>query len=304
MIVAETDGAYRFVTQPDHAALAGQFADRWGNERFERPRPRSGVLAAAHLHDDGWWAYDRRPHLHGDDDDGDDGDGRPVGFTTVPPETWVDLYDEGIRRVVDVDPYAGLLVSMHGAGLRRRRYGLSPSWSDTPPDFAAFVDRQETLQSRLLADLRGTGDGDEVRAGGDVGVSASTRALLERLHESGAPGGESDDRLWTNYVLLQAWDALSLAFCTSTSPPAFDEVAPVPTGRGEDATLSVTRVARGEFRVEPYPFDASPLVVSVPARTVRRDAFEDQPGLARAYYAAGRATETFTLRRGDDTEST
>jgi hypothetical protein len=285
MIVAETDDAYRFVTQPDHAALAGQFADRWGNGRFERPRPRPGVVAAAYTHDDGWWAYDRRPHL--------DAEGRPVTFTAVPAETWVPLYDDGVDAAVDVDPYAGLLVSMHGAGLRRRRYGLSPSWSDTPAEYAAFVDRQETRQSRLLAELR--------EAARDVDVSASTAALLESLHETGEPPADHDERLWTNYVLLQAWDVLSLAFCTTASPPAFEEVAPVPTGRGDEATLSVTRVAPGEFRVEPYPFDASPLAVSVPTRTVRRDAFDDEAGLVRAYYAAGRETSAFTLRRpGDD----
>lgn len=284
MIVAETDDACRFVTQPDHAALAGQFADRWGNERFEPPRPRPEVVAAAYTHDDGWWAYDRRPHL--------DADGRPVAFTSVAPETWIPLYDDGVDAAVDVDPYAGLLVSMHGAGLRRRRYGLSPSWSETPPEYEAFVDRQEARQSRLLARLR-----DAAR---DVDVSASTAALLESLHGTGDPPADHDERLWTNYVLLQAWDALSLAFCTTASPPAFETVGPVPTGRGDEETLSVARVGPGEFRVEPYPFDASPLAVSVPTRTVRRDAFDDEAGLARAYYAAGRETSAFTLRRADD----
>ncbi|PSP50881.1 DUF3891 domain-containing protein, partial [Halobacteriales archaeon QH_1_68_42] len=38
MIVADLGDRYRFVTQPDHAALAGQFADRWGGAAA-RPDP-------------------------------------------------------------------------------------------------------------------------------------------------------------------------------------------------------------------------------------------------------------------------
>ena len=84
MIVAETEpapgsaGGYRFVTQPDHAALAGQFADQWGNDAFERPEPAAEVALAAHEHDDGWWPYDRRPHLGGD--------GPPVDFRGMPAD--------------------------------------------------------------------------------------------------------------------------------------------------------------------------------------------------------------------------
>ena len=119
MIVAETAAGYQFVTQPDHAALAGQFADHWGREEFDRPEPFAPVVLAAYAHDDGWRDYDRRPHL--------DGAGHPVDFRDMPPDVWTDLYDDGIDAVAETDTYAGLLVSMHGAGLRNQRYGLSPA---------------------------------------------------------------------------------------------------------------------------------------------------------------------------------
>ena len=54
MLIAHGDDQYRFITQPDHAALAGQFAVHWGNETFERPEPSAAMTLVATTHDDGW----------------------------------------------------------------------------------------------------------------------------------------------------------------------------------------------------------------------------------------------------------
>jgi len=291
VIVAETADGFRFVTQPDHAALAGQFADHWGNDAFEPPEPAAAVALAAYAHDDGWWPYDRRPHL--------DSDGRPVDFREMPAATWVDLYDEGIDSVVDLDAYAGLVVSMHGTGLRRQRYGLSPSWP-TPPGFDAFVDRQERRQARLVRALHAGEVSSPVAVDhGAHSTSEADVALLSALHETGVAPDGTASRLWRNYELLQAWDTLSLSFCTSTSPPSYGEIASVPTGAdGSEVTLSVEPSDEGAFRVTPYPFDVDPLVVSVPTRHASADAFDDEGGLVRAYFDGGRETLTFALRSG------
>lgn len=277
MIVAETADHFQFITQPDHASLAGEFADRWGNDRFERPDPSAALAIAAYNHDTGWVEYDRRPHL--------DEDGRPIDFRDMSPDTWIDLYDAGIDAVVELDAYAGLLVSMHGSGLRRRRYGLSPSWPATPSAYLAFVDRQEALQARLLGELQ---DADR--------LSASDAELLSTLRESGTGPEGSGSRLWTDYKRLQALDTLSLAFCTTDSPPGMNEIRNVPTGsETADETLSIEPVADSEFRVTPYPFDTAPLVVSVPARTVEKGTFDDDESLVRAYYRVGRDRKEFTI---------
>lgn len=280
MIIAETDGGYQFVTQPAHARLAGAFADRWGTDQFEDPEPDAATGLAAYEHDVGWWAYDRHPHR--------DGDGRPVDFREMDATTWTDLYDEGIDTVAGMDRYAGLLVSMHGSGLRRKRYGLSPAWPETPDPFRPFVEREEDRQARLL---------EELRAADDERVSADDAALLAALHESGTPE-ETGSRLWRNYRLLQAWDTLSLAFCVTVSPPGYRQIDAVPTTEsGGDTALSVEATGDGEYRVDPYPFDESPLTVTVPARTVERRRFDDETELLRAYYRARRETKSFTLVR-------
>ena len=280
MIVAETDEHVRFVTQPAHAELAGQFAERWGNDCFERPEPATAMTIAATHHDAGWWAYDLRPHFQ---------DGRLVDFRSMPPDVWIDLYETGIDAVVDVDAYAGLVVSLHGAGLRRRRYGLSPSWPDTPPAYAGFVDRQEAAQTRLRDDLRA--DGRLPAAGADC---------LTHLHRSGAVPDGHESRLWTNYKRLQAWDTLSLALCMAGPPSRASEIRAVPTGTGRaDETLSLDPIGDGEFWLSPYPFDDAPLIVSVPARTVEQSSFDDEQSLLRAYYGAEREHREMALRRAD-----
>lgn len=279
VIVAETPTAYRFVTQPAHARLAGQFAEHWGDGGFERPEPFAAVVAAAHTHDDGWWPADRQPHLADD--------GTPVTFTEVPAATWTELYDRGVEAVVSIDRYAGLLVSMHGAGLRRRRYGLSPSWPDTPAAFADFVDRQEARQRELLDELLG------IEADGRV--SAADEALLGALHETGSPPAGTASRLWTNYALLQAWDSLSLSCCTTVSLPA-DEIEAVPRGPGRPAATLTLEPAGDAVVVEPYPFDETPLVGQVATRTVEKEAFETEVELGHAYDAAGRDVAEFVLR--------
>lgn len=282
MIVAETAEGYRFITQSDHADLAGQFADRWGNERFDRPEPYAPLVAAAYAHDSGWWAYDQAPHLHDD--------GAPVDFREMPADAWTELYGDGIDAVAETDPAAGLLVSMHGAGLRKRRYGLSPSWPETPDEYEAFVEREEQRQHRLAAEL----------FEGDGPVPERDRELLAALHGSAAPAENPGSWLWTGYKLLQAWDTLSLAFCVTTSPPGYDPIDDVPTSiGGPDETLSIDPLGDGAFAIDPYPFEESPLSVTVPSRTVTADAFDDRSDLVQAYYEADRELERFTLQRSE-----
>ncbi|QLH77611.1 DUF3891 family protein [Halosimplex rubrum] len=281
MIVAETADGYQFVTQPDHAALAGQFADAWGGESVDRPDPFDSLALAAYAHDTGWRAYDRRPHLT---------DGEPVDFREMPAEPWIGLYDEGIDAVAGMDAYAGLLVSMHGAGLRNRRYGLSPEWPETPPEYREFVDREAERQRRLLgALLHGERDGP-------APVTVADRDLLRSLHHARRVPEGYDGRLWADYRRLQAWDALSLSFCITDTPPGYGEIGAVPTTDGDDATLSPTRVADGEYRVAPYPFGTAPLEATVPVRTVGEGALADEETLARAFYDAGRELRRLTLR--------
>lgn len=276
MLVAETEAGYRFVTQPDHALLAGQFADRWGSEAVSPPEARPAATLAAYHHDDGWARYDRRPHL--------DADGDPVDFTELPPATWIDLYAGGIDSVVALDALAGLLVSMHGAGLRRRQYGLSPSWRDLPPAFGDFVDREESRQRELAAELLEAGR-----------LTDEDHELLATLHDRGEPAAGQSSPLWRDYQRLQAWDVLSLAFGTTVEPPGYQDVGPVPTRDGGEVRLRIEPLGDGRYGIEPYPFDTDPLDVWVPTRNVGGEDAVDERSLALAFSRAEPTRQTSRL---------
>jgi hypothetical protein len=293
VIVADLGDRYQFVTQPDHAELAGQFADHWGGAAA-RPEPFESLVLAAYRHDVGWEAYDRRPRL--------DEDEEPVDFRGMPADPWIPLYEDGIEAVVDLDRYAGVLVSLHGAGLRNQRYGLSPEWPETPPAFEGFVDAEQRRQRELLGDLLASPGGDSADA--ESPLSAGAETTLAAMHDPDEVPDDDAGRLWDDYRRLQAWDALSLSFCITESPPGYGEVEAVPGADGTAVTLSVTRTGAaeaggGEFAVDPYPFETAPLTVTVPVRTVAKAVVDGDGSVALAYYGARRETRTVRLREAD-----
>jgi hypothetical protein len=100
------------------------------------------------------------------------------------------FYRAGIAAVTEEDPYAGLLISMHGAGIYRQRYGADPSLKLTRQPEAleaieAFVAEQE----------------------------AGYQGRIEAL-------GLDEDERWENYNHLQMFDRLSLYFCMRDGEPA------------------------------------------------------------------------------------
>ncbi len=281
MIVTDHPDGLRFVTQNDHAALAGQLAERWGGDGFEPPGVPGAAVFAAYAHDAGWWRWDLRPRL------GDDG--AVLGFLDVSPEQWTRFYTRGIDAVADADAYAGLLCSMHGSGVRRQRYGTHAAIPDRSEEYADFVASEETRQSALAGSLRR----DHGRP-----VDAEAGDFLAALHDGGvAPDGIDGGSVWFDYRLLQAWDRLSLYLCT-----AFDYesagVGSVPrTSDGDTTRLELAPVDGATIRIEPYPFGASPMTVRVPARVVPRPTGSSESALVDDYYSAGVRRIEFTLTR-------
>jgi hypothetical protein len=234
-------------------------------------------MAAAH-HDAGWYDYDLAPHLV---------DGAPAGVLDTTREEWTRFYDHGIETVAGRDPYAGLLCAMHGAGVRKGRYGTQSDLPDTADEFAGFIDEQERRQRALLEELT-----DHPVYGPHVGDA--DRDVLAALHDGVVPDGATGSGVYRNYRLLQAWDRLSL-YCCTTVDHAEATVGPVPVRPGEPAVeLTLTPVDDG-ISVEPYPFGTTPLTTVVDVRVVPRTAFEpgDEDGLVRAYYDAPLRSRTF-----------
>jgi hypothetical protein len=282
MIVTEAADRYRFITQPDHAALSGQLAARWG-DAFARPDPWQAVCIAAARHDQGWAEYDTAPHR------GEDG---VIDFISVPAESWTAFYAAGVESVAAIDRYAGLLVSMHAAGLKRSAYGTRPGIPDRSgdPRFAEFVSDQERFQRRVGAELANDNRYGEY-------VDETELAVLDALHETGSLNEavdsiEGPSRLGEQYLLLQVFDTLSLALTRSVSLEPTG-IGPVPTDDGELTDLTATPIGPGAMRVDPYPFDRSPLSVSVDMRVL--PARDSEPELTAAYHTAERRPTTFVF---------
>lgn len=162
MIVRDLGDAWQVVLQTDHADLSAAFARAW-----REPLPAS-LVTATERHDDGWAVWEQSPRVGPD--------GMPVNFLDVDIRSHLAFYRAGIAAITEQDPDAGLLVSMHGAGIYRQRYGLDQALGlaragEAKADVDAFVAEQEA------------------KFGGD-------------------PGERRAD-----YELLQLFDRLSLYFC-------------------------------------------------------------------------------------------
>ncbi|MGL6279673.1 MAG: DUF3891 family protein [Gaiella sp.] len=202
MIVRDTGAAWQVVLQTDHADLSGAIAELWADRG---PRHES-VALAARRHDDGWAVWERSPLV--------DAGGAPVTFLDVDVRAHLAFYRAGIAAITDEDPYAGLLVSMHGSGIYRQRYGEDPGLRLSR---AAEVDE---LVEAFVAEQE---------------ASHGARA---------AAVGVDDELRWADYRRLQAYDRLSLLFCLrdlATSDPF------------ELGALRIEPRGAWSIRIDPFP---------------------------------------------------
>lgn len=282
MLVTERSDTYRIVAQTEHANQVGRMATQWGNEAFDIPAPSAPCITAAYLHDNGWWEWDLSPELE---------NGGPVNLFNVPPEQWTRFYTNGIDTAIEVNPYAGFLVSMHGVGVRRQRYGTHPSMPSYEQQYATFIAEQERLQQELLDALRSS-----ERYG--VHVDSAVARFVTSLHDSGDADGYDGNlpAIWTHYKLLQAWDRISL-HCCLTDLSADETIHPVPVGEDSDVELILSPVDETTVRIDPYPFSSAPLTVPVRGRIIRNIDYESEADLVEAYYTADQQLFSFTFTR-------
>ncbi len=204
MIVRDAGAAWQVVLQTDHAGLSGALARAWATPGARH----DSVQVAAARHDDGWAVWERAPRLEA-------GSGKPVNFLDVDVGSHLAFYRACIAAVGEQDPYAGLLVSMHGAGIYRQRYGRDPALG-----LSRAAEAQELV---------------------DAFVAEQESGYERRMAETGA----SDEERWADYELVQLFDRLSLHFCLRD--PEAGEAAEYQGYRIEP--LGPWRVA-----ITPYPF--------------------------------------------------
>ena len=171
--------------QIDHSRVAGYFAAHWGNRDFDRPSPYASVVLAAGEHDIGWWEWEMSPSTLNDQGlplDYHDGSLKFLG------QLRLDFYKNAVDRVMTRDPYAAMLMAMHGVALMNAGYGkyAYPPDRTSDPRVKAYVDHQDALRLKILGELR---------------QSAQYKQYC------------TDQQAWTNYEYMEIFDVLAQFVC-------------------------------------------------------------------------------------------
>ena len=267
MLRLETKTGWWLVTHVDHAELAGAFAEKWGNESFIAPEPRERVLRGIKAHDDGWATRDQQPQITRQ--------GKPSAFSVelvgkysafeeIDLADYLAVRERAVHIVADVDAYSALLVSMHTYNLLTARADRSTIQVEQLPLLDAFLERQLKFQ--------------------------------EQLHDRLEAEGTSVAWVEDHFRLLQAMDNLSLLSCVDFGSPA-SLLHPLSLRDGSASHVAVESVGERHFRLDPYPFVASPLLFHLPARHVEGKVFTSAEELQAQFHQAAPALLPVTITR-------
>lgn len=251
-------------TQHDHALLSGRLAEQISGSVIARPSP-SAIKGIA-LHDCGWPLHDDHPTLNPR--------GRPLHVFETPPAIATQVWSASASRAANMDPYSGLLVSLHVLHLSL----MSQASHDSPGDvfeLNKFQHAQIELQERLRP---------------QVGLRVD-RPLTHGL----APRGISpeEDLLLFNFRLLRLMDAMSLALlCSEELSISMDGLMANPGGDAVD--LSLKRATEFVLIVDPWPFENGSLEHDVPFKRVPARRYSDDAELRQVYFEA--SPEKATVR--------
>ena len=276
MVCTFDDNRLLLILQVDHSKVTGWFAAHWGNDKFARPTPYASMVLAAQEHDTGWWDWEIKPQLSSE--------GSPPDYIGsikhLGEKIWLDFYRHGIQRLAEQDPYAGYIVSLHADGLLTQGRGLLKYMPDYSvyPEVKEFLSEQESYRAQLMTQLKGL---------------AEYRDFI------------SDEQLWTNFKLMEAYDQMGQFVCNrypfnathrknGPSNTLSDVPAPTKPGSG-DTILTFIIDDESRARVEPYPFDIDPLVVSFHGRLVSKRRYANQAEFLAEYYRAERLAINYSL---------
>jgi hypothetical protein len=276
MVCPFDDNRLLLILQVDHSKVTGWFAAHWGNDKFARPTPYASMVLAAQEHDTGWWDWEIKPQLSSE--------GSPPDYIGsikhLGEKIWLDFYRHGIQRLAEQDPYAGYIVSLHADGLLTQGRGLLKYMPDYSvyPEVKEFLSEQESYRAQLMTQLKG---------------SAEYRDFI------------SDEQLWTNFKLMEAYDQMGQFVCNrypfnathrKNGPSNTLSNVPAPTKPGSgDTILTFIIEDESRARVEPYPFDIDPLVVSFQGRLVSKRRYANQAEFLAEYYRAERLAINYSL---------
>lgn len=267
MIIREQGDQLLLIRQTDHAFLAGFFAKEWGNEEFPRPEPFESFCLAVAEHDNGWSEWEIQPSL-------EPKTRMPYSFMSIPTEEHIALYQKGIERLVKVDHYAALLVSMHATGLYDKARATMPGYS------AKYV---KSTESALVTDFVQRLRLQQLRLKVDLRANEATRDLV------------IEDALKANFERLEALDRLSLHLCLNPKENCMIDAVPK-DALGNEVDLDLRSEGGNVLTLAPYPFKREVLEVSILARRIPKRIYVDEMDLLKTLGQAQYFGIKLTLR--------
>jgi hypothetical protein len=135
VIIRDEGDTLLFITQPDHARMAGETIAHWKADGFEDHPRRESILLAAREHDNGWTEEDAAPRVGAD--------GMPLDFVHAPASVRQGAWPRAVERLARTDVYAAALVALHAltvySAMRADR-----SWD-------GFFERMAALKDEMAA---------------------------------------------------------------------------------------------------------------------------------------------------------
>ena len=274
MLRLETETGWWLVMHPDHARLAGAFAEHWGNDLFVSPEPREHVLRGIARHDDGWAARDAQPQITRQ--------GKPSAFSTemvgkysgfeeIDLPDFLAVRDRAVREIAAEDPYAAILISMHTYNLLNERADRSTIVPDQLPLFDQFLAGQKAFQDSLRKQI-------------------ASNPNLKSQHKT-------DEAILDHFRLLQANDYLSLLTCVDYQKPA-SLLHALPTRDGKHVPIQVRSIGTRHFVLDPYPFAEPSLTFQFPARQAKGKLFASAKEFQDVFHAAPVETLSVSVSAG------
>jgi hypothetical protein len=268
MLYRTTNGSRICITQPTHAWVSGQLAQRWGNETFGSVTPYEAVCLGAEQHDIGWLPWEAAPAFNPDT-------GYPRSFTEIAPEVHTKLWAGAKHLAMPMGRYATLLISLHGTGL----YERFTHWKQSPQSVQIvedFLKQEKEFQQQLV---------DCLRQDSAYAPYATPEAIAHNQH------------------LIATLDALSLAICMGLTGQR--QIEQVPTAIGE-TTLTLIPISPEQdpedptnkpfqLFVEPWCFQSNEVTVVFEGRVLKEKAPNEQTMRDQLANAAW-VTLTATLR--------
>jgi hypothetical protein len=271
MIRRDENDTWYLIRQDDHARLSGDLAKQIGNNRFEPLTAREPDLAAKailgiSMHDEGWPLHDDQPTLNPRL--------QPRDVFESKTDQVMSIWAESSQRAAWADPYAGLLVSLHGLGLSQM----------------ALAEVMHQFSRKNLAYTRDRFELNKFQHN-EIERQMELRKLLGFRMDLPLNHGLTDlgvdpreDLLIHHFRTLQAMDRLSLAICCSKPP--FDTLE---LGTRPGMTLTKIQTAKPEPRkvtLDPWPFAVERLEVSINAKVLPAVPLKDEAAFQAAYQDA------------------